>query len=412
MNSSVIFQSKREIVKFSNQLTKGLSKPVAKFILDMVYGVAKGASPILSDISRSLGEEVPLSATIKRLSRNAASFNDFIKLDQNYLDLVQSQVEDDMLVMVDNSDITKPYGEQFEGLARVYDGSKGGTEKGYLTTNITIASPKTKHPIPIYSHLFSAEETDFVSTNVETYKGLNRVKRLFNNMRYTVVMDRGYDANDIITFLSTEETDFIMRLTDKRWIKSQGKAYKVPELAQRHKGKIAFDSQIKGKNYHLKISHLKVTLPSFPKQSFYMVIVYGYGKKPMKLLTNKTISSKADVLQIVKGYITRWRIEELFRVQKQEYGLEKVRTLTLNSIRLIHRLITYLLGHHAMRIEAAPLLNEIIYQRARCLRENVKFQLYRYIRGLTAILKDDLVGVRHYKHIEHRRNPGQLRLAI
>lgn len=83
-----------------------------------------------------------------------------------------------------------------------------------------------------------------------------------------------------------------------------------------------------------------------------------------------------------------------------------------NSIRLIHRLITYLLGHHAMRIEAAPLLNEIIYQRARCLRENVKFQLYRYIRGLTAILKDDLVGVRHYKHIEHRRNPGQLRLAI
>ncbi|WP_225353732.1 hypothetical protein, partial [Lacticaseibacillus sharpeae] len=106
MNSSVIFQSKREIVKFSNQLTKGLSKPVAKFILDMVYGIAKGASPILSDISRSLGEEVPLSATIKRLSRNAASFNDFIKLDQNYLDLVQSQVEDDMLVMVDNSDIT------------------------------------------------------------------------------------------------------------------------------------------------------------------------------------------------------------------------------------------------------------------------------------------------------------------
>ena len=77
MNSSVIFQSKREIVKFSNQLTKGLSKPVAKFILDMVYGVAKGASPILSDISRSLGEEAPLSATIKRLSRNAASFNDF-----------------------------------------------------------------------------------------------------------------------------------------------------------------------------------------------------------------------------------------------------------------------------------------------------------------------------------------------
>ncbi len=43
----------------------------------------------------------------------------------------------------------------------------------------------------------------------------------------------------------------------------------------------------------------------------------------MKLLTNHSIKGKDDVLRILKSYITRWRIEELFRVQKEEFQLEK-----------------------------------------------------------------------------------------
>ncbi|HJB22880.1 MAG TPA: hypothetical protein H9946_01895 [Candidatus Jeotgalibaca pullicola] len=43
----------------------------------------------------------------------------------------------------------------------------------------------------------------------------------------------------------------------------------------------------------------------------------------MKLLKNLEIKGKPDVLRVLKEYITRWRIEELFRVQKQEFGLEK-----------------------------------------------------------------------------------------
>lgn len=52
----------------------------------------------------------------------------------------------------------------------------------------------------------------------------------------------------------------------------------------------------------------------------------------MKLLTILKVKGKFDVLRILKGYITRWRIEELFRVQKQEFGLEKIRTLSINSL--------------------------------------------------------------------------------
>lgn len=145
-----------------------------------------------------------------------------------------------------------------------------------------------------------------------------------------------------------------------------------------------------------------------------MIVVYGYGQNPMKLLTNKKINGKKDVLRIVKGCIIRWRIEELFRVQKQEYHLEQIRTLSLNSVRLIHRLISFIIGHHSMRIEAKPLFNQILYKKSKSIKEwdKVKFHLYRYIRGLAEILKFDTASLKSFKKIKHRVNPGQLRFAI
>ncbi|MDN6733910.1 MAG: hypothetical protein L0L58_10425 [Tetragenococcus koreensis] len=129
---------------------------------------------------------------MKRLSNRVASFSDFSRLEQNYLNTIQPQLRDDMYVIVDSSDITKPFGQQFEYLQQVYDGSRGGAEKGYMSANMAIASTKTKPPIPVYSHLFSAAEEYFDSTNVETYKWLNKIQRLFGDKTYTLVMHACY----------------------------------------------------------------------------------------------------------------------------------------------------------------------------------------------------------------------------
>lgn len=266
----------------------------------MVYGLIKSRSPLLTEITRALEEDIRLLYTVKRLSNRASAFSNFPRLEQNYLNTIQPKIREDMYVIVDNSDITKPFGQQFEHLKRVHDGSRGGTEKGYLSANISIASTKTKHPIPVYSHLFSAAEEYFDSTNVETYKGLNKVQKLFGDKAYTLVMDRGYDSNDIFRFMHKQDASFIVRLQDKRYLKYQNKNYLVPELALRRKGKIAMKTTIKGKEYQLKLSHINVELPCLPKVPLRMVVVYGYGQTPMKLLTNKPIESKKEVISIVK----------------------------------------------------------------------------------------------------------------
>ncbi|MCF1679292.1 transposase, partial [Tetragenococcus koreensis] len=65
------------------------------------------------------------------------------------------------------------------------------------------------------------------------------MKRLFQEKSYTLVMDRGYDSNDMFTFMHKQDASFIVRLQDKRYLKYQNKRIKVPELALRRKGKIA-----------------------------------------------------------------------------------------------------------------------------------------------------------------------------
>lgn len=124
-----IYQTKRAPTQFAEKLAEGLSKPDQKFILDMVYGLIKSRSPTLTEIARALEEDTRLLYTVKRLSNRASAFSHFSRLEQNYLNAIQPQLRDDMYVIVDNSDITKPFGQQFEHLQRVHDGSRGGTEK-------------------------------------------------------------------------------------------------------------------------------------------------------------------------------------------------------------------------------------------------------------------------------------------
>lgn len=56
-----LYETKREIINYSNKITEGLKKPTAKFIMDMLYGLSKNQSVMLSDISRALDENIKLN---------------------------------------------------------------------------------------------------------------------------------------------------------------------------------------------------------------------------------------------------------------------------------------------------------------------------------------------------------------
>src|SRR5690625_7338462 len=92
--------------------------------------MSKAQNTLLSDIARALEEKIDLQYTIKRLSRNAAEENDLKQIHRNYLNTLKTSIPDNPLVIVDESEIVKPYAEKMEDLALVRDASKNVLEIG------------------------------------------------------------------------------------------------------------------------------------------------------------------------------------------------------------------------------------------------------------------------------------------
>ncbi len=410
-----IYTTKRSIFHFASKLTQGLQKPNKNFILDMLFGLAKGRSVLLTKIARALEEPIEAIQTVKRLSNRMDEFHETSELLENYEEMVKPFLqEEDNLVLVDNSEIVKSTASKMEALGQVRDGSTGKIGNGYWTTNMIAVAPKTKHPISIYSHLYSAAEKGFVSENEETYKGLDYVNQLVEAKKATFVMDRGYDNIEVMKKILKQKNNFIIRLKKNRNLLYQNKKFPVHNLAIRRKGKINFRSEIKGTVYDLKVSHLTAEIPSLKGQKFTMVVVYGYGKEPMVLLTNKRVQKKEEVLSILKAYITRWRIEEMFRVQKQEFDLENVRVRTLPRLKRMFLLVSIMITFMTLKVEKQNGFFHDVIERAKGIKakDKIKMFLYRFSAGMEAILIKDKHGIRHFKYIEKPVSSRQLTLQL
>lgn len=409
-----IFKTKRSILHFSSKMSEGMQKPNKNFLLDICFGLAKSNSVLLSDIARSLEEPIDPIQTIKRLSSRLENFHEDQILKVNYNRIVNSQFkQEDNLIIVDDSEVIKPYASKLEALGYVRDGSTGKIEKGYWTTNMIGMTKNKKHPIPLYSHLYSSKEEGFLSSNEETYKGFRYIRKTLGEKKSTFVMDRGYDHVEMMKKILHQGDNFVIRLKKNRHLVYQNKKLSVRSLALRRKGKINFRTEIKGTPYNLKVSHINVEIPSLKGQKLTMIVVYGYGKDPMVLLTNKQVKKKDEVLSILKAYITRWRIEEMFRVQKSEFGLEGMRVRSLIKMNRLLFLVAAMITFMSLKIEKQNVFLATVLMRARGIKNKsqIKMYLYRFIAGMKMILNHDLHGIQHFKYVE-KRNPRQLVLRL
>ena len=183
----------------------------------------------------------------------------------------------------------------------------------------------------------------------------------------TFVFDRGYDMNALFNFMTKRKQDFIIRLTEKRKLFWKGKWFKSTTLRDSRKGKIkttlTFREEGKEKKETVYISHLNIKITA-SKNPVTLVLVYGLGKTPMMLATNKVVKGKEDVVRIVRTYMSRWRIEEYFRFKKQHFGFENFRVRSLIAINNLNSLLTYaigLLGLLADKLQTSKLPHRLIH---------------------------------------------------
>ncbi|MGL4483662.1 MAG: transposase, partial [Anaerovoracaceae bacterium] len=395
-NTSKTYQLKREIVDFSKKVSKNLSKPGRKFAADMIYGMLASNSSLLTNIADSLHEESKKANIVDRLSKHLSKGISTQEL-RNYDEIIKTMVPPSPTIFLDDTDITKPYGEKFEALGRVRDGSKSSNskniyEKGYRVTEGCVLT-SSKQPISFFSEIYSEREKEFRSQNITTYAAMEKGTELFD--KATFVMDRGYDANGFFLKMAALLQDYVIRLTLKRKLYFHNKWFTALELLNRRKGKIKMAVNYRGEKHSAYLSHVKVQITA-SKKNISLILVYGLAKTPMILATNKTISCKEDVMAIAKLYFSRWRIEEYFRSKKQIFKWEgfRVRKLvSMNALNFYLGCAMAFLNQMSMKSENSNLKSNIL-KAANSIERKVYFFYYRIANGIESILSYARAGPR------------------
>lgn len=320
-----------KITRFSGILSKDLDKTARRFVTEAVYGIMASQSVMLTEIGRQLESSVPLKKIEERFSRQLIKPRIWECIQARILSLASNRVKGKTLLILDLSDLKKKYAEKMEYLAKVRDGSESGEIVDGYWTNQVVACDVDSHDItPLYMSLYSQNSPDFTSENDEILKAIDQIGEAVQN-RGIWVIDRGGDRDALFEPLLQKQRDFIIRMVGTRDMIHEGEKARALWLAygcrlphQRSIVKI-----IKGKEiqFNLRYGFVPVQLPQIETQ-LYMIVVKGFGGKPMMLLTTLPIGSKEkDLWFIIQAYIKRWSVEESIRFVKQTYDLENIRVL-------------------------------------------------------------------------------------
>lgn len=390
--SAMAGKIRKQMSSFSMKITGGLSKPKRKFIHQMIYGIQASKDVKLSNISRALGEEIPLIKTENRLSRQINDRDLTLTITERLIEEGRDWIKYDTVLAIDISDISKEYSKKQENLARVRDGSEGEIKNGYWIIGVIGAEVNGEKVIPLYGELYSQLSEDFVSENRIILNAIDSVREKIGD-KGIFTIDRGGDRKVLLKALLGKRSKFLIRLTGKRDLRNKDKKSRSEVIAKkctcRHKVRVKVKKEgemLKEKVLHIGWRKVKLT---FHEDPLAMVVVKGFGKKPLMLLTNLGVKNEEECVRILEIYLTRWRCEESWRFIKQGYNLEDVRLLRYTGLRNIIPLVmavfffvSVVLGT-AMRLR---ILLKKVYEKAKRFFEIPPFKQYAICDGIQNIL--------------------------
>jgi hypothetical protein len=336
MNSSKASRNLRNrIGRFSGDLCKGLCKAAGRFVGEMVYGIQAAESVVLTEVGRTLNEDIPLHKTQWRLSRNLQRPELEKTLQNNLLAMAAGHVGEDTLLVIDPSDVSKKYAKKMEFLATVRDGSEHDLAQGYWTLHVIGTELDSSRIVPLFQRLYSAQAPTFVSENEEILGAVDAVMAHVGQ-RGLWVMDRGGDRINLFGPLLERKARFLFRLVGNRDLIYNGQKCLAKEVAQgcqcRHAKPIVRIDEGKERTYILRFGFRRVQLPG-RSEPLYLLVIHGFGEEPLMLLTTEPLKASFKCLwRMVRAYLKRWSIEETIRYVKTCYDLENVRVLNYQGL--------------------------------------------------------------------------------
>ena len=396
----------------------------------MIYGLMASSSCHLSEIARSLNEDISLRALVKRLCRNLDEFNNGKEIVSSYEDIenktifenyekeIKGKIDEDTVFCFDPGDLTKKYTTKFEGIDIIKDGSTGEYAPGYHMIEVAGLSKKEKLPIPVYTRLFSAQEEEFKSVNDEYLKAIEYLGKKYDK-KGIFALDRGFDDKKYFEKFVSLELDFVIRMKKNRDIANadSGIVENIKKKAKRVKMKWSYKyKNKKGITKTAYTGYMKITIPSLEGMTFYLVVIKSedFPNDPMMLLTNLNPENEEFTKIVNKVYIRRWKIEEYFRFKKQQFGFEKELVRSLNSIRTLNVILTIVIGFIGVFSDNQKQIQYLaVFEASESLRKNEEIVLVFYAveRGLKKIFQYNFNGIKNKKE-KGRKNVTEYQLSL
>lgn len=380
-----------QIERFSGKLSHGLTKPGSRMVREVLVGMQARGSVRLSEIGRALGETVSLKKVIERLGRHLNRREVREQVQANLLELAARRVHEDTLLVVDLTDVSKPHARKMEHLAQVLDGSTGELTKGYWCCQVVGVEQGEVDVIPLYQALYSQKAPDFVSENREVQRAVDQVREATGG-RGILVIDRGGDRIKLLRYFLADEAGFVIRMRGDRHVEVRRKTHRVRDVAakcrMKYRTTVVRETAGKEKVYHLQFGARRVRLPGHT-QPLTLVVIQGFGKKPLMILSTLPMGSRKRLWRIVESYLTRWRVEDTIRFIKQSYNLEDIRLLTYERLRtmavLVMAVAFFTCVHLGSRAKLR-ILTQHVYDAAQRIFGIADFRFYAIADGIRHVL--------------------------
>lgn len=384
----------------------------------MVYGIMAEKDVKLSSVVRALKEKTTPKKVEDRLSRMLSSDG----LEAGLHDVIAAEgakkVHKDTLIILDPSDVQKPYAKKMEYLAKVWDGSRGevGDNLGFWGCMAVACESGGRRPVPLHFRLWSAESPGFVSENEEVKAVVDEITK-HTKKRGIFVYDRGGDNIEFYRHFLDKGLDFIVRLKE-RYVRSWKRNVMCGELAwqctMRYREVVTFDHHGAERRVTIEFGVVPVRLPDIPDRLLHMVVVKGFGQKPMMLLTTLANDTTREALwQVVEGYITRWRVEDTIRHVKQSYNLEDLRLFKYVKIKSMAALVlatVYFSMTWIGNSEKHDVIARSIARMSFRIHDVPEFHFYAIADGASDILKETADGAGSPRRSRRERQGITLRL--
>lgn len=417
-----------KLSRFAGRVSQDMSRPVSKFIRDMLFGICGTGTSSVFNIAKYTQDKTTTKKTSERFYRNLGREGLDAELQSVLLDMASSKIKSDSLIIVDESDIEKPYAKKMEGLKLVHNGSKAEQTNGYNQLNIVacVGDDQGYNLLPVSS--------DLISTAIEP----DSTKQILQDRlidiaikcggRGIFVFDRGYDDRKTIGFLVDNGMRFIVRGVGVRNIR-EGCAEKNFDQAVKA---MRFQYQLPGfkpnETFRCATRRIGIRTDDHPSKraasvEVSLVVVRKYvedkrkGKEFYLLcdFADKNTTEEQVIKEAINCYRKRWKIEEVHRQMKQDLGWERMRLASYTKLKNLNMLLTlalyFIYSCKDIIVKIAEAFPKLICFKTKDWAKLQQFVYYRISQVMQICFRNN----RHYNTSPYRADliePWQMKIRL